>query len=128
LTKYDFPFPEFAHLSEQAVLQGEIFANTVSNDNNTVFGFQGQYDECRFKPDIVCGDMRDTFDYWHCSRKFATAPVLNQAFIECDVMATGGAKRIFADQTDDHILMSWGNMLKVFRPLPVLAIPGRIDH
>lgn len=127
-SKYDFPFPEFTHLSEQAVLQGEIYADTTASHNNVVFGFQGMYDECRFKPDIVCGDMRDTFDYWHCSRKFSAAPVLNQAFIECDVMSTGGAKRIFAEQTLDHIVMTWGNMLKVYRPLPVLAIPGRIDH
>ena len=58
-TRYDFPFPEFANLSEQAVEQAEIFATDVSVENRAIFGYQGRFDELRYKPNEVCGLMRE---------------------------------------------------------------------
>ena len=82
-TPYDFPFPEFVNLSEQAIEGAEIYASATDADNVSVFGFQGRYDEMRYKPNMVCGHMRDTYDYWHLGRQFTSKPLLNQSFIEC---------------------------------------------
>ena len=67
-TKEEFYFPEFAHLSEQAIERAEIYATNVEADNQTIFGYQGRYDEMRYKPNMVCSEMRTVFDYMHLSR------------------------------------------------------------
>ena len=83
-TLYDFFFPEFVGISEQEVLRGELYATAVEADNKTVFGFQGRYDEMRYKPNLVVGEMRTVFDYWHLAREFAGAPLLNDSFVKCN--------------------------------------------
>lgn len=125
-TKYDFYFPEFAHLSEQAILNRELL--TKSNDNAYnmgIFGYQGRYDELRYKPNLYVSKMRTDFNYWHLGREFdpALPPALNQSFIECNP-----SKRIFAVPSEPGFVVNWANHIRAVRPLPVLAEPGLIDH
>lgn len=122
-SRYDFFFPEFANLSEQAITRAEIFASDVPAENATIFGYQGRYDEMRIKHNMVCGQMRDTFDYWHLGRIFTAAPELNETFINCVP-----SKRIFAVESDPGLIVQFGNLIKAFRPLPIIAEPGLIDH
>lgn len=122
-TKYDFFFPEFANLSEQAIETAEIFATDVDTENETIFGYQGRYDEMRVKSSMVCSQMRTTFDYWALTRIFASAPLLNESFIECNP-----SKRIFAVQDEDTLIINFANKIKAIRPMPVMANPGLIDH
>lgn len=122
-TKYDFYFPEFACLSEQAVERVEVYATAVEADNKTLFGYQGRYNEMRYKPSMVVGQMRDTFDYWHLGRKFTAAPELNESFVKCVP-----TKRIFAVETDPGLIVSFGNRITAIRPMPVQAEPGLMDH
>lgn len=122
-TRYDYCFPEFAHLSEQAVTRAEIYATDVEADNLEIFGYQGRYDHMRYKRNMVCADMRDTFDYWHLGRQFSSAPELNQDFIECVP-----DKRIFAIPAVDGFLVNVGNIVKALRPIPAFGEPGLIDH
>jgi len=45
-TKYDFYFPEFANLSDQAIINAEICAADQDATHNAgIFGYQGRYDE-----------------------------------------------------------------------------------
>jgi len=122
-TRYDFYFPEFAHLSEQAIEQAEIYATATGSENTTVFGYQGRYDEMRWKKNMVCGLMRTTLDYWHISRQFASAPVLNQTFVEAVPR-----KDIFAAPSEPGFIVQIANLLKAVRPLPIESMPGLIDH
>lgn len=122
-TTYDFFFPEFVNLSEQAVLNAEIYASAVEEDNLDIFGYQGRYNEMRVKSNMVCSQMRDTFDYWHLGRQFSSLPVLNDEFIECIP-----SKRIFAAESEPGLIVSFGNVIKAFRPLPLMPEPGLIDH
>ena len=122
-TKYDFYFPEFAHLSEQAIEQAEIYATGVAADNTKIFGYQGRYDELRTKDNMICSEMRDTFDYWHIGRKFSSAPVLNESFIQCVPR-----KDIFAVPSVPGLIVWFGNIIKAVRPLPIQSNPGLLDH
>lgn len=123
-TKYDFYFPEFANLSEQAIERAEIYANGVSGDNTTIFGYQGRYDEMRTKKSMVCGNMRDTLDYWHLSRQFSSAPVLGSTFIStADIR-----KDVFAANDEPGLIINIYNRFKALRPMPFIAEPGLIDH
>ena len=124
-TKYDFYFPEFANLSEQAIINAEICATGSSAHNTGIFGYQGRYDELRTKQNMICGEMRTTYDYWHLGRQFnpATPPALNGTFITCDPR-----KDIFAVPSEPGLIVSFGNIIKAFRPIPLSAEPGLIDH
>lgn len=122
-TTFDFYFPEFANLSEQAIERAEIYATDVEAQNATIFGYQERYAEMRHKRDMVCADMRDTFAYWHLGRQFSALPSLNQTFIECKP-----DKRIFAVQNVDGLIVNFANIIKAIRPLPIAAEPGYIDH
>ena len=122
-TKYDFYFPEFANLSEQAIERCEIYASTSESGNKTLFGYQGRYDELRFKRNQVCGLMRTSLNYWHLGREFASPPLLNSSFVECNP-----SKRIFAVQDEPGLIVNFGNLIKAIRPMPVQSNPGLLDH
>jgi len=122
-SKYDFFFPEFANLSEQAIEQAELYATDTDSENLTIFGYQGRYDEMRYKPNMVVGQMRDTFAYWHLGRVFGSAPALNEDFLKCIP-----DKRIFAAPSEPGFIVSFGNVIKAIRPMPISGEPGLIDH
>lgn len=125
-TSYDYYFPEFAHLSEQAIINAELCVkDNDSAYNNSVFGYAGRYDEMRIKQNMVCSGMRDTFDYWHLGRIFdpGSLPALNDSFITCVP-----DKRIFAVESDPGLIVSFANIIKAIRPLPIIAEPGLVDH
>lgn len=127
-TKFDFYFPEFAHLSEQAVTNGEIFATGTSTDNE-IFGYQGAYNEMRYTPSFNCADMRDTFRYWHLGRIFQNAPKLNAGFLTTNPAFDGGIRKdIFASKNEPGLLVQFANIIKAVRPLPVYGTPGFVDH
>lgn len=122
-SRYDYYFPEFANLSEQAIERAEIYASDVDTENQTIFGYQGRYDEMRYKPNLVTGLFRTDFDYWHLGRIFASAPALNDTFLKC-VPDT----RIFAVESTPGFMVQYGNLLKAVRPIPSMGAPGFIDH
>ncbi|UPW41536.1 major capsid protein [Peromfec virus RodF8_66] len=122
--RYDYFAPEFIHLSEEPVLNREIYMQGTAEDQG-VFGYQGRYDEMRVKQDMVCGSMQDVYSYWHLSRRFESLPMLGQEFVECEPEET---KRIYAVQDEPGLIVHYGNKIRAVRPLPVLAEPGLIDH
>ncbi|MDR2602610.1 MAG: hypothetical protein LBC53_09215 [Spirochaetaceae bacterium] len=123
-TKFDFPFPEFVNLSEQAVERAEIYLADNEASNSAVFGYQGRFDELRIKRDMVCGLMRDpSFSTWHLGRIFSSSPNLNADFLRCVP-----DKRIFQVPTQPGLIVSFGNVINAFRPIPYIAEPGLIDH
>ena len=122
-SRYDFYFPEFANLSEQAITKGELYVSGVDATDKAIFGYQGRYDEMRTKRNMVCGQMRSTFDYWHLGRIFAASPALNSDFIKCVP-----DKRIFAAPSEPGFIVQFANLIKAWRPMPIQSDPGLIDH
>lgn len=126
-TRYDFLFPVFSHIGEQEVLNKEIFYNNDSNDD-LVFGYNGRYDEYRFKPSQITGlfrsDATSSLDVWHLSQDFASLPVLNSSFIQDDPPID----RVIAAPSEPHFIMDGFIEYKHARPLPVFGTPGLIDH
>lgn len=128
-SRYDFYFPEFANLSEQAVLKGEIFCSYGANEEKNIetFGYQGRYDEMRYKPSMTVGLMRPyvsgSLAQWHLGRYFTAHPTLNEEFIQC--IPDG---RIFAVPEGTQMIVHVGNRIKAVRPLPIAAEPGLVDH
>ena len=134
-TRFDFYSPEFAHLSEQAVLNKELFVSGNTETDNDIFGFQGIWNELRYLPSRVSYHMRSdapdySFDYWHQARFFSTTPVLNKEFLEIGSTDSGKAElmRPFAVQDENPFIMHFGFNLRANRPIPYLAEPGLVDH
>lgn len=127
-TRYDFYWPALAHLGEQAVLQGEIYFQGVTADDETVFGYQERFAEYRYANSKITGYFRSTapttLDYWHLSQEFSSAPVLNSAFIE----ENPPIDRVIAVPDEPHFLLDAYFDLRCARPMPVYAVPGLIDH
>lgn len=130
LTQYDFYFPVFSHLGEQAVLNKEIYADGSANDNN-VFGYQARWDEYRYNPSQITGLFRSTsagtIDNWHLSQRFTALPTLNSTFIQetppvSRVVAVGAAANGQQFIFDSFFNAVWA------RPMPMYAPPGLIDH
>ena len=56
-TVYDFYFPVFANLGEQAILNQEIYCDGSASDTN-LFGYQEAWYEYRYKPSMITGQFR----------------------------------------------------------------------
>lgn len=114
--RFDYFWPEFAHLGEQEVALKEIYTNTTTPDST--FGYVPRYAEYKYLNDSVHGELKTTLDFWHLGRKFATAPGLNQTFIECDP-----SDRIFAVQGQEHIYAIINHKVMAKRPMPYFGTP-----
>ncbi len=88
---------ELEQIGQQEIFNAEVFADGSPADTET-FGFQDRYQEYKREPNRVSSEFKTTLDYWHLGRDFATLPVLNASFVECDP-----SKRIFNVQ-DQHTL------------------------
>lgn len=125
-TKYDLYWPSLANIGEEAVLQGEIFADGTANDN-IVFGYQERYASWRYKPSEISGTFTSnpsggvtSLEAWHLAQDFAAAPTLTTTFIE----ETPPLNRVKAVTTEPDILMDAYINLRCARPMPLFGVPG----
>lgn len=127
-TVYDFYWPTFAHLGEQAIELREIYAQG-SEDDKIVFGYQERYAEYRYKPSQITGKFRSSvvngsLDKWHLSQFFNNAPTLNEEFITEDPPI----ERIIAVPSEPEFLLDVGFRYTTVRPMPMFGTPGLVDH
>lgn len=127
-TVYDFYWPTFAHLGEQAIELREIYAQG-SDADTTVFGYQERYAEYRYKPSQITGKFRSSvtsgnLDVWHLSQFFSNAPTLNEEFIS----ENPPISRIIAVQDEPQFLLDIGFRYTTIRPMPMFGTPGLVDH
>lgn len=126
-TRFDFYWPSFAHLGEQAVLNKEIYLQGNAQDND-VFGYQERYAEYRYHPSQITGQLRSTcktpLDYWHLAQKFTSLPKLNAEFIEDNPPID----RAIAVQNYPQFVFDSYVQCRCVRPMPVYSVPGLIDH
>jgi hypothetical protein len=127
-TQYDFFFPTFAHLGEQAVLNKEIFVSGNALTDNAVFGYQERYAEYKYKRSQLTGlfrsDASASLDAWHLSEDFANTPTLGDTFIKSNTPLD----RAIAVPSEPHFIMDAYFNLTSVRPMPVFSPPGMIDH
>lgn len=128
-TRWDYPSPLFARLGEQATLEKEIFAQGDGKQTDvggkqitdeTIFGFNPRFDECRYIPSTVHGAMKTSLKHLHAARQFANPPLLNKEF-----MTGAPSKRIFAvtKQEVDELRSEIGFNITAYRKLPKHFLP-----
>ena len=135
MERYDYYYPEFNGLSDQAVTNSEIFYQANEQDEET-FGYIPRYDDYRTFINEICGELRSEYQYtqdiWHYGEKFETLPKLNDDFIQDKTNEI--IKRTIAVQNDENgdaeqFLCDFQFTGSVTRGMPSHAIPqtgGRI--
>lgn len=111
MERYDYYYPEFNGLSDQAVENGEIFyqgedvkdKTTNENVDKMTFGYIPRYDDYRTFYNEICGELRSEYeqslDIWHYAEKFEELPKLNGEFIKDKTDEI--VKRTIAVQNDE---------------------------
>lgn len=128
--RFDYYWPVFANIGEQAVKNKEIYAQGNAEDDE-VFGYQEAWADYRYKPNRVTGEMRSSYtqslDVWHLADDYAQRPSLSDSWIREDktnidrVLAVTSkvSNQFFADIYVQN---------RATRPMPLYSIPGLIDH
>lgn len=126
--RFDFYFPSFANLGEQAILNKEIYAQGTSADEEA-FGYQEAWAELRYKPSRVSGAMRSNYDQpldaFHYADFYKTQPKLSGEWVD---ESANNVKRTLAVQNEDQFIADFYFKLEMARPMPIYSIPGLIDH
>lgn len=129
-TRFDYYWPVFANIGEQAVLNKEIFAQGNAKDDE-VFGYQEAWSDYRYKPNRVTGEMRSAYaqslDVWHLADDYSSLPSLSDSWIREDkntldrvlAVKSSVSNQLFADIYVQN---------RATRPMPLYSVPGLIDH
>lgn len=131
-SRYDFYWPELAHIGEQPIPLKAIYAYGTAEDNESVFGYQEAWYDYRYCPNTVSGEFRSnhsrSLDVWHYADYYEEAPHLSAGWIASDDANIARTLAVVdADQSDQFIAdfrfdETWT------RIMPVYSIPGLIDH
>lgn len=133
--RYEFYWPQFAHLQEQPVYMKELFVNyknighnvdlpdenPVSNDD--VFGYQARYMEYRTKYSRVAGSFRSTLAFWHMGRIFPAPPELNKNFCSTRTSSDTFLRPFAVQDGTDYVYLELYNDLKAIRKMPKYVYP-----
>lgn len=128
--RFDYYWPVFANIGEQAVKNKEIYAQGTAQDDE-VFGYQEAWADYRYKPNRVTGEMRSqssqTLDSWHLGDFYATLPSLSDTWIREDAKNIDRVIAVTSDITHQFFCDIYVNC-RATRPMPLYSIPGLIDH
>lgn len=128
--RFDYYWPVFANIGEQAVNNREIYAQGNEEDDE-VFGYQEAWYDYRYKPNRVSGEMRSSapqsLDVWHLADDYSKLPALSDEWIREDktnvdrvlAVTSGVSNQLFCDIFIQN---------RTTRPMPLYSIPGLIDH
>lgn len=124
-SKFDYYWPNLAHLGEQAILSKEIFSDGTAGDDD-VFGYQERWAEYKYHPNRTSSSMRSSspvpLDMWHFGQNFGTRPLLNEAFIAEDPPVDRVlVVESFAEQ---QFLIDMLFEQRLVRAMPMYSIPG----
>lgn len=128
--RFDYYWPVFANIGEQAIKNKEIYAQGSTKDDE-VFGYQEAWADYRYKPNRITGMMRSAYaqslDVWHLADDYSALPSLSDSWIREDKtnvdrvlsVASTNTNQLFADVFVAN---------RTTRPMPMYSIPGLIDH
>ena len=129
-SRFDYYFPVFANIGEQAVLNKEIYATGTDSDNKA-FGYQEAWADYRYKPSRVSGEMRSaatkSLDVWHFADYYNKLPTLSPDWIKED---KNNVDRVLAVSSNVSNQL-WADIVinnRTSRPMPLYSVPGLIDH
>lgn len=128
--RFDYYWPVFANIGEQAVKNKEIYAQGTDEDDE-VFGYQEAWADYRYKPNRVTGEMRSsspqTLDSWHLADDYDTLPSLSDSWIRETAENIDRIIAVTSQVTHQFFADIYINCRST-RPMPMYSVPGLIDH
>ncbi len=129
-TRFDYYWPVFANIGEQAILNKEIYAQGNAADDE-VFGYQEAWADYRYKPNRVSGEMRSnvdtSLDIWHLADDYSKLPALSDAWIRED-SATVDRVLAVSERVSNQFFADIYVRNRCTRCMPLYSVPGLIDH
>lgn len=128
--RFDYYWPVFANIGEQAIKNKEIYAQGNAKDDE-VFGYQEAWADYRYKPNRVTGEMRSAYaqslDVWHLGDDYNALPSLSDSWIRED---KANVDRVLAvtSSVSNQLFADIFVANRTTRPMPMYSIPGLIDH
>jgi hypothetical protein len=128
--RFDYYFPVFANIGEQAIKNKEIYAQGTEKDDE-VFGYQEAWADYRYRPNRVTGEMRSSapqsLDVWHLGDDYDTLPSLSDSWIREDSKTVNRVLAV-SDNVSAQLFCDIYVRNLCTRPMPLYSIPGLIDH
>lgn len=128
--RFDYYWPVFANIGEQAIKNKEIYAQGTDEDDE-VFGYQEAWADYRYKPNRTAGYMRSTspqpLDVWHLGDKYDSLPALSDSWIREDGQTVNRTLAV-SDSITHQFFADIYIRCRSVRPMPVYSVPGLIDH
>ena len=128
--RFDYYFPVFANIGEQAIKNKEIYAQGTEKDDE-VFGYQEAWADYRYRPNRVTGEMRSaapqSLDVWHLGDDYESLPSLSDSWIREDSKTVNRVLAV-SDNVSAQLFCDIYVRNLCTRPMPLYSIPGLIDH
>lgn len=128
--RFDYYFPVFANIGEQAIKNKEIYAQGNAKDDE-VFGYQEAWADYRYRPNRVTGEMRSSapqsLDVWHLGDDYESLPSLSDSWIREDSKTVNRVLAV-SDNVSAQLFCDIYVRNLCTRPMPLYSIPGLIDH
>nr|CAI9751282.1 major head protein [Microvirus sp.] len=136
--RFDYYWPVFANIGEQAVKNKEIYAQGPATKDSAgaviddqVFGYQEAWADYRYKPSRVTGEMRSQYaqslDVWHLADDYSALPMLSDSWIREDKTNVDRVLAVTSD-VSNQLFADIYIKNRTTRPMPMYSIPGLIDH
>lgn len=130
-TKFDFYWPQLAHIGEQGIRNKEIYFGS-DGKNEEIFGYQEAWAEYRHIQNRVGGSFRSgalggSLDAWHYADDYHSRPFLSDDWIQETPVNVDRTLAVTSSVSHQFMFDIYMDTLAT-RPLPVYSIPGLIDH
>ena len=125
--RYDYYWPALNGISEQAILNKELYVSGDPEEDNKVFGYQEAWAEYRYHPDLVTGAMRSSYpqslDVWHYADDYDQTPHLSPEWLQ------EGREEIdrtlaVSSAVEDQFIGDFYFNSRWYRVMPVYSVPG----
>ena len=127
--RYDFYWPELAHIGNTPVFTKELYSNV---DPDQVFGYQEAWSEYRYEPNRVSGDMRSgingSLDVWHYADDYQSVPYLSASWMAEGDELIGRTLAVRDSDLSDQFIANFYFDFTFVRPMPIHSVPGLTGH
>lgn len=125
---FDYYTPQLANISEQAILNKEIYAQGTDEDEEA-FGYQEAWAEYRYFPNMVTGEIRvdapQSLSVWTYADHYDELPKLGDEWID---ETKENIARTIAVENHDQFFYDFYFKPIYTRPMPIYSIPGLSSH
>lgn len=124
--RFDFAWPEFAHLGEQEVWINELYNSSDAQfDAHETFGYQSRYAEYKYIPSQVSGDFKreNGLAYWTMARRFSEKPTLSNEFLQVSPTEETNTDIFTVQDSSDYLYCQFYHKILAKRCLPKFGVP-----